>query len=191
MVQMVTASLMLHNLSSFCYSRVPVTGEEMWLGKGLTFSLAARIEVLCTAGSGWGVLMEMGAWGGSWYQKGKGNMQVWASHHGVAWVLSLSLCYWLCSHLSSFTLLILCLPHLTSFSDAHTNVCTAECSGRLNPLALQYLYISAALARLRSENCLTKYRFWIIYSSFSFRNFSSWWTRQNRNGYECRLQVYQ
>ncbi len=51
-------------------------------------------------------------------------MQVWTSHYTVAWVLSLIHCYWPHSHLSSFTLLILCLPHLTSRSLWHTHAHT-------------------------------------------------------------------
>ena len=55
-------------------------------------------------------------WGVPWYQKERGNMQVRTSHYPVACVLSLIHCYRPRFHLSSFTLLILCLPHLTSLS---------------------------------------------------------------------------
>lgn len=77
-------------------------------------NVVGGFEGICVQVCGGGV--------GGWVSaagRGEGKMQVWTSHYRVACVLSLIHCYWPCSHLSPFTLLILCLPHLTSLTRTH------------------------------------------------------------------------
>lgn len=108
------------------YPHASARMEELSLGKVLTFIWRSKdrgpldwVLSLCVCGRGCACVG-----GVSWCWKGEGKMQVWTSHYRVACVLSLIHCCWPCSHLRSFTLLILCLPHLTSLSDTHSHTHT-------------------------------------------------------------------
>lgn len=120
---MVTASLVLDYLFSAASLLLPcpVHSGGVVIEEGFNLHCALwgcsgdRSE-----GDGFCVCVCLCMWRVSWYQKVKGNMQVWTSHYPVACVLSLIHCYWPHSHLCSFTLLILGLSYLTSLSLTHT-----------------------------------------------------------------------